>query len=97
MRPVHCVTDNELVPALILDHPCQTTKVTLRRPFSFDNSCSHTLADLKVVLIEQVATKTDTILEHREGYWLAQLWPYEPDGFNARKGFNSGRHREFFS
>ena len=41
-----------------------------------DNSCSHTLADLKFVLTEQVATKTDTFLEHREGYWQAQLWTY---------------------
>ena len=62
-----------------------------------DNSCSHTLADLKFVLIEQVATKTDTFLEHREGYWQAQLWTYEPHGFNAKKEFNSGRRREFLS
>ena len=41
-----------------------------------DNSCSHTLADLKFVLIEQTATKTDTFLEHREGYWQAQPWTY---------------------
>ena len=29
-----------------------------------DNSCSHTLANLKFVLIEQVATKPDTFLDH---------------------------------
>ena len=29
------------------------------KPF-YDNSCNHTLADLKFVLIEQVATKTAT-------------------------------------
>ena len=62
-----------------------------------DNSCSHTLADLKFVLIEQVATKTDTFLEHREGYWQAQLWTYEPHGFNANKEFNSERRRKFSS
>ena len=38
-----------------------------------DSSCSHTLSDLKFVLIEQVATKTENFLEHREGYWQAQL------------------------
>ena len=42
-----------------------------------DNSCSHTLSDLKFVLIEQVATKTEKFLEHREDYWQAQLWTYE--------------------
>ena len=64
-----------------------------------DNSCSDTLADLKFVLIEQVATKTDTFLEHvhREGYWQAQLWTYELHGFNAKREFNSGRRREFLS
>ena len=100
---VHCVTDNVLVPASTLDHVCQTTKVTLKRKrehavYHFiDNSYSHTLADLKFVLIEQVATETDTFLEHREGYWQAQLWTYEPHGFNAKKEFNSGRRREFLS
>ena len=55
-----------------------------------DNLCSHTLADLKFVLIEQVATTG-------RGYWQAQFWTYEPHGFNAKKEFNSGRRREFFS
>ena len=63
-----------------------------------DNSCSHTLSDLKFLLIEQVATKTEKFLERREGYWRAQLWTYEPHGFNTRKKeFNSGRRREFLS
>ena len=78
---VHCVTDNVLVPASTLDHVCQTTKVTLKNNkrtcrivnHFIDNSYSHTLADRKFVLIEQLATKTDTFLEHREGYWQAQL------------------------
>ena len=48
------------------------------------------------VLIEQVSTKTEEFLEQREGYWQAQLWTYEPYGFNAKKEFNSGR-REFLS
>ena len=102
---VHCVTDNVLVPSSTLDHVCQTTKVTFKKNkrtcrlvnHFIDNSCSHTLADLKFVLIKQVATKTDTFLEHREGYWQAQLWTYEPHGFNAKKEFNSGRRREFLS
>ena len=62
-----------------------------------DNSCSHTLSDLKFVLIEQVATKTEKCLEHREGYWQAQIWTYEPHGFNAKKEFKSGRRLEFLS
>ena len=48
-----------------------------------DNSCSHTLPDLKIILIEQVATKTEKFLWHRKGHWQAQLWTYEPYGFNA--------------
>ena len=62
-----------------------------------DNSCSHTLSDLKFILIEQVTTKTEKFLEYREGYWQAQLWTCEPYGFNAKKEFNSGRGREFLS
>ena len=63
-----------------------------------DNSCSHTLSDLKFILIEQVATKTEKFLEYREGYWQAQLWTFEPHGFNAKKKeFHSGRRREFLS
>ena len=50
-----------------------------------DNSCSHTLSDLKFILIEQVATKTEKFLEYREGYWKAQLWTYEPYDFSAKK------------
>ena len=50
-----------------------------------DNSCSHTLSDLKFILIEQVATKIEKSLEYRDGYWQAQLWTYEPYGFNAKK------------
>ena len=59
------------------------------------NSCCHTLYDLKFVLIEQVATKIEKFLEYREGYWQAQLWTYEPYGFNAKQEFNSGGRREF--
>ena len=62
-----------------------------------DNSCSHTLSDLKFILIEQVTSKTEKFLEYREGYWQAQLWTYEPYGFNSKKEFNSGRRREFLS
>ena len=62
-----------------------------------DNSCSQTLSDLKFILIEQVATKTEKFLEYREGYWQAQLWTYEPYGFNAKKEFSSGRRRECLS
>ena len=50
-----------------------------------DNSCSHTLFDLKFILIEQVATKTEKFWGHREGYWQAQLWTCELYGFNAKK------------
>ena len=62
-----------------------------------DNCHHHQLSNLKFVLIEQVSTKTEDFLEQREGYWQAQLWTYEPYGFNARKEFNSGRRREFLS
>ena len=31
-----------------------------------DNLCSHTLSDLRLILIEQVATKTENFLEHRD-------------------------------
>ena len=61
-----------------------------------DNSCSHTLSDLKFIFIEQVTTKTEKFLEYREGYWQAQLWTYEPYGFNPKKELNSGRRREIF-
>ena len=50
-----------------------------------DNSYNHTLPDLKFILTEQVATKTEKFLEDREGFWQAQLWTYEPYGFNAKK------------
>ena len=89
---VHCVTDNVSVLPSISDYACQTTKATLRRirehcqlvNHFIDNSCCHTLSDLKFILIEQVATKTEKFLEYREGYWQAQLWTYEPYGFNAK-------------
>ena len=29
------------------------------------------------------------------GYWQAELWTFEPFGFNAKKEFNSGRRRQF--
>ena len=60
-----------------------------------DNAHDHPLSSLKFVLIEQVSIKTEEFLEQREGYWQAQLWTYEPYGFNAEKEFNSGRRREF--
>ena len=102
---VHCVTDNVLVPASTLDHVLSNHKSHIKKNkrtcrlvnHFIDNSCSHTLADLKFVLIKQVATKTDTFLEHREDYWQAQLWTYEPHGLNAKREFNSGRRREFLS
>ena len=50
-----------------------------------DNLGSHTLSDLKFILIEHIATKIEKFLEHREGYWQAQLWTYEPHGSNAKK------------
>ena len=94
---VHFVTNNVLVPASTLDHVCQTIKVTVKYKRTcllvnhfIDNSCSHTLADLKFVLIEQVATKTDTFLEHSEGYWQAQLWTYESHGLTQRKNSIQG-------
>ena len=62
-----------------------------------DNAHDHPLSNLKFVLIEQVSTKTEEFLEQREGYWQAQLWAYEPYGFNAKKEFNSGRRLEFLS
>ena len=62
-----------------------------------DNAHDHPLSSLKFVSIEQVSTKTEEFLEQREGYWQAQLWTYEPHGFNAKKEFNSGRRREFLS
>ena len=62
-----------------------------------DNSHDRQLSHLKFILIEQVSTKTEHFLEKREGCWQAQLWTYEPYGFNARKEFNSGRRREFLS
>ena len=54
------------------------------------NSCSHTLSDLKFILIEQVAAKSEKFLKYREGYWQAQLWTYEPYGFNAKKNSIQG-------
>ena len=62
-----------------------------------DNSHHHQLSHLKFILIEQVYNKTEDFLETREGCWQAQLWTYEPYGFNARKKFNSGRRHEFLS
>ena len=62
-----------------------------------DNAHDHPLSSLKFVLIEQVSTKTEEFLEQRVGYWQAQLWTYEPYGFNAKKDFNSGRRLEFLS
>ena len=81
------VTDNVSVFPSISDHACQITKAILRRIVNhfIDNSCSHTLSDLKLILTEQVATKTEKFLEHREGYWQAQLWTSEPHGFNVKK------------
>ena len=66
-------------------------KITCRLVNHFiDNPYSHTLADLKFVLIERVATKTDTFLELREGYWQAQLWAYEPMALTQRKNSIQG-------
>ena len=62
-----------------------------------DSSHDHQLSHLKFILIEQVSTKNEYFLEKREGYWQAQLWTYEPYGFNATKEFNSGRRSEFVS
>ena len=50
-----------------------------------NNSYGRALSDLKFILIEQVATKTEKFLEHREGFWQARLLTYEPHGFNAKK------------
>ena len=61
-----------------------------------DNSCSHTLSDLKFILIEQVTTKTEKFLEYREGYWQAQLWTYEPYGFTAKKRIQFGETSRIF-
>ena len=60
-----------------------------------DNSSDHPLDCLKFTLIEQVSNKTEKDLEEREGYWQAQLWTFEPFGFNAKKEFNSGRRHQF--
>ena len=46
-----------------------------------DNSSDHPLDCPKFTLIEQVSNKTEKGLEEREGYWLAQLWTFEPFGF----------------
>ena len=62
-----------------------------------DNAHDHPLSSLKFVLIKQVSTKTEEFFEQREGYWQAQLWTYEPYGFNAKKEFSSGRRHEFLS
>ena len=45
-----------------------------------DNPHDHYLSYLKLILIEQVSTKTENFLQKREGYWQAQLWTYEPYG-----------------
>ena len=50
-----------------------------------DNSSDHPLDCLKFTLIEQISNKTEKDLEEREGYWQAQLWTFEPFGFNAKK------------
>ena len=60
-----------------------------------DNNSDQPLDCLKFTLIEQVSNKTEKDLEEREGYWQAQLWTFEPFGFNAKKEFNSGRRRQF--
>ena len=62
-----------------------------------DNAHDHPLSGLKFVLIEQVSIKTEEFLGQREGHCQAQLWTYQPYGFNAKKEFNSGRRREFLS
>ena len=64
--------------------------------YFIDNSCSHTLSDLKFILIEQVTTKTEKFLEYKEGYWQAQLWTYEPYGFNAKKRIQFGETSRIF-
>ena len=72
-------------------------KITCRLVNHFiDNSCSHNLSDLKFILIEQVTTKTEKFLEYREGYWQAQLWTYEPYGFNAKKNSIRGDVANFW-
>ena len=50
-----------------------------------DNNSDHPLDCLKFILIEKVSNKTEKYLEEREGYWQAQLWTFEPFGFNAKK------------
>ena len=64
--------------------------------YFIDNGSDHPLDCLKFTLIEQVSNKTED-MEEREGYWEAQLWTFEPFGFNAKKEFNSGRRRQFLS
>ena len=62
-----------------------------------DNSSDHLLDCLKFTLTEQVSNKTEKDLEEREGYWQAQLWTFEPFGFNDKKEFNSGRRHQFLT
>ena len=62
-----------------------------------DNAHDHPLSGLKFLSIEQVSIKTEEFLKQRKGYWQAQLYTYEPYGFNATKEFNSGRRRKFLS
>ena len=49
---------------------------------SIENAHDHLLSNLKFVLIEQVSIKAKKFLKQREGYWQAELWTYEPYGFN---------------
>ena len=62
-----------------------------------DNAYDHPLASLKFVLIEQVSIKTEKFLEQREGYWQAQLWTYEPYGFNVRKSLTLEEDVDFLA
>ena len=48
-------------------HICNKRKCRQVNHF-IDNSCGQTISDLKFILIEQVATKIEKFLKHREGF-----------------------------
>ena len=107
MTCTNCVLDHSDKSCLVLtkidlvvnhrSHIKQKKRICHLVNYLIDNAYDHPLSSLKFVLIEQVSIKTEEFLEQREGYWQAQLWAYEPYGFNAKKEFNSGRKREFLS
>ena len=65
-----------------------------------DNDECIFLKDAKVIIIEHIIDehfKSEKYLEHREGYWQAELFSIIPYGMNKRQEFEGGQRKRFYN